>query len=109
MLACNSCSGCHLLSSAVGTVLRGLLSAILLAWAVDGNFHSNFTTLDLLAVHLLNSFLLQVLGAKSNKAETTTLARFIASLKLLDHEARNWAKSDLGGARFVGSEEFLKL
>jgi len=80
-----------------------------LVWAVDGDLDSDLTTLDLLAVHLRDSLLLLLLGCESDEAEATTLAGLVASLELLDHEAGNWAKGDLGGSWLVGSEEFLEL
>lgn len=107
----------NLLSSSVGAVLRGGLSAglstslraILLSWAVNGDLDGDLATLDQFAVHLLDCLLLQLLGAQGDEAEATTLARLATSLKLLDHEAGDGTKSNLGRAGFVGGKEFLEL
>jgi hypothetical protein len=107
----------RLSSSLSGTIggLSGSLSScsvsvlIGLVWAVDGDFDGDLTALDLLSVHFIHSLLLLFLGGKSNEAEATTLAGLIASLKLLDHETRDWSKGDLGRGWLIGSEEFLEL
>lgn len=85
--------------------LKHGFAVIFLAGAVDCNLDSNFTALNLLAVHLAARLLLELLGSKSDEAETTTLAWFIASLQLLDHEAGDWAKGNLGGGGGVVLEE----
>jgi hypothetical protein len=82
---------------------------IFLARAVDGDFNGDFTSFDLLSVHLLDGLLLEIFGAESNKSKSTALARFVTGLELLNHEARNGTKSDLGGLGLVVLEQFLKL
>lgn len=81
---------------------------VLLAGAVDGNLDSDLTALNLLAVHLAASLLLEFFGSESNEAEATTLARLVAGLKLLDHEARDGAEGNLRAARRVVLEDFHK-
>lgn len=109
---CLSSSGS--LSGAVGT-LGGSLGSwsigiiVGLVWAVDGDLDGDLTTLDLLSVHLSNGLLLHLLRGKSNETESTSLAGFVAGLELLDHEAGDGAKGDLGGGWLISSEEFLEL
>lgn len=82
---------------------------VLLAWAVDGNLDGDLTTLNLLAVHLFASLLLQFLGGEGDESEATALARLVAGLELANHEARDWAKGDLGGGWVVLGEDLKKL
>ena len=112
-------SSASLLGSAVGgggglslglvlvLVLVGLLVG--LVGAVDGDLDSDLAALDLLAVHLRDSLLLELLGGKGNEAEATALAGLTPGLKLLNHEAGDGAKSDLRGRRLVSGEKFLEL
>jgi len=71
---------------------------------VNGDLDSDLTILDLLSVHLQDGLLLLLLICKSDKAEATSLAGLVTSLELLDHEAWDWAKGDLGRDRLVGSK-----
>ena len=102
------------LSGAVGA-LGGSLGSwsicilIGLVWAVDGDLDSDLTALDLLGVHLSDGLLLHLLRGQSDETESTSLAGFVAGLKLLDHEAGDWAQGDLGGGWLISSEEFLEL
>lgn len=100
-------SGAIGLGSSVSSWNVGVL--IGLVWAVNGDLDGDFTSLDLLGVHLVDSLLLHLLGGKSNEAETTSLAGFVAGLKLLDHETGDWSEGDLGRGWLVSSEELLKL
>jgi hypothetical protein len=89
-------------SIGVGALALTVDVVILLARRVDRDLNGDLTTLDLLAVHLLTSLLLELLGAECDETETTALAGLTASLQLLDHEAGNRAKGDLGlGGRVV--------
>lgn len=99
-------------SSAIGSLTLGSWSISILiglVWAIDGDLDGDLATLDLLSVHLRDSLLLQLLGGECNEAKSTTLAGLIASLELLDHEAGNRTKGDLGRGWLVGSEKFLEL
>lgn len=108
-------SSASLLGSAVGgglglSLALGLVGLLVgLVGAVDGDLDSDLAALDLLAVHLSNSLLLELLGGKGNEAEATALAGLTPGLKLLNHEARDGAKSNLRGGRLVSSEKFLEL
>lgn len=103
----SSNGGCLL---AVGLGLVGDVGFLIgLVGAVDGNLDSDLTTLNLLAVHLVDSLLLQLLRSKSDEAEATTLAGLTSSLELLDHESRNRSESDLSRRRLVGLEKVLEL
>jgi hypothetical protein len=53
--------------------------------------------------------LLQLLRGQRDEAEATALAGLAASLELLDHEAGDGAKGDLGGQGLVGFEQLLEL
>lgn len=114
-LSRGSDSSASLLGSAVGGGLGlglalgfvGLLVG--LVGAIDGDLDSDLAALNLLAVHLSNSLLLELLRGKGNEAEATALAGLTPGLKLLNHEAGDGAKSNLRGGRLVGSEKFLEL
>lgn len=80
-----------------------------LVGAVNGDLDSDLTTLNLLAVHLIDSLLLQLLGSQRDETETTSLAGLTTGLELLDHEAGDGAESNLGGRRLVGGEKLLEL
>lgn len=82
---------------------------ILLTRAIDGDLDGNLTALDLLAIHLRASLLLQLLRSEGDKAKATALARLVAGLKLLDHEARDGPESDLGRSRRIVLEDLHKL
>ena len=101
-------------SLTVNAVLLELLTTLsvfitFLAGAVDSDLDSNCTALNFLLVHLSDGLLLLFLGAESDETEATAFAGFVAGLKLLDHEAGDGAKGDLGGGGLVGSEELLEL
>lgn len=74
---------------------------VFLARAVNGDLDSDLTSVNLFAIHLVDCLLLHLLRSKRDESKTTTLARLVACLKLLDHEARDWTESDLGGRRLV--------
>ena len=82
---------------------------VLFARAIDGNLDSDLTAVDLLAIHLTNCLLLELLRSKGYETEATSLAGLVAGLELLYHVASDGTKSDLGGCRVVSSEEFLEL
>lgn len=86
-----------------------LLVVVLLAGGVDGNLDGDLTALNLLAVHLSASLLLQFLGAESNKTEATALAGLATSLELLNHETGDGAEGDLGRGRGVVLEDLKEL
>jgi hypothetical protein len=52
---------------------------------------------------------LELLVGKADETETASLAALIASLKLLDHEARDGAQGNLGANGLVGGEDLLEL
>lgn len=91
------------------TLVRYVGLLVGLVRAVDGNFNSDLTTLNLLAVHLRNSFLLQLFGGESDEAEATTLAWLATCLEFLDHKSGNGSKGNLGRRRLVSFEEILEL
>lgn len=99
--------------SCLGAILglsRGSIDIVVgLVRAVDGNLDCDLTSLDLLAVHLSNGLLLQLLGRQSDKAEATTLASLAAGLQLLDHKAGDRTQSNLGRRWLVGVEQLLEL
>jgi hypothetical protein len=109
MSRCVHLCSSNLLGGTVGAVLETALGVVLLSWAVDSNFDSDLTTFNLLSVHFRHSLLLHFFTGEGDEAEATALARLVASLKLLDHEARDGAQGNLGRAGFVGGEEFLEL
>jgi hypothetical protein len=82
---------------------------ILLAGGVDSDLDGDLTALNLLAVHLVASLLLELLGAESDETEATALAGLVAGLELLDHEAGDGAEGDLGGGGGVVLEDLKKL
>jgi hypothetical protein len=82
---------------------------ILLAGRVDRDLNGNLTALDLLAVHLVASLLLELLRAEGDESEATALAGLTASLQLLDHEAGDGAEGDLGLSGGVVLEDFKEL
>src|SRR5271168_3921176 len=94
---------------AILSVRKSGFDVVFLARAVDGHLDCDLATLDLLAVHLVDCFLLQFLRTKSDEAEATALARFVASLQFLNHEARDWTESNFRRGWLVGLEEFLEL
>jgi hypothetical protein len=84
------------------TLSGGLHVVVLLSGRVNGDLDGDLTTLNLLSVHLRASLLLELLGAEGDETETTALAGLTTSLELLDHEAGDGTKSDLGlGGRVV--------
>jgi hypothetical protein len=89
--------------SGSGLTLGGSLHVVvLLSGRVNGDLDGDLTTLNLLSVHLRASLLLELLGAEGDETETTALAGLTTSLELLDHEAGDGTKSDLGlGGRVV--------
>ena len=94
----------------LGTVGLSLeLVIVRLVGAVDGNLDGDLTTLDLLAVHLIDGLLLHLLAGQGDEAKTTSLASLTTGLQLLDHEARDGAKGDLGRRGLVSLKEFLEL
>ena len=100
-------------SSLLGAVLtlsgRSVGLLVGLVGAVDGDLDSNFSSLDLLAIHLVDSLLLQLLRRQCDETETTTLAGLTTCLELLDHEAGDGPQGNLGRGRLVGAEELLEL
>jgi hypothetical protein len=123
-------SGCRNLSSGRSGGLGGLLGGIgggsvggssglalggvhvvvvLLAGRVDRDLNGNLAALNLLAVHLGASLLLELLRAKGDESETTALAGLTTSLELLDHEAGDGAEGDLGLGGGVLLEDLEKL
>lgn len=112
-----SCVRQHLSGGGSGSLLGAILGLgsgsvgllVGLVRAVDGNLDSNLAALDLLAVHLSNGLLLQLLGSQGDEAEATALASLATSLQLLDHEAGDRAQGDLGRRWLVGVEELLEL
>jgi hypothetical protein len=85
----------------------GLL--VLLARAVNRDLNGDLTSLDLLAVHLVASLLLQLLTRESDEAEPTTLAGLVARLQLADHVLRDGTEGDLGGGGRVLGEDLDEL
>ena len=102
-----------LLGRSLSGRLLGLLAVelgvVLLTGAVDGHLDGDLTALDLLAVHLLNGLVLELLGAQSDKTEATALAALVTGLQLLDHEAGDGAQGNLGGDGLVVDEDLLEL
>src|SRR5690242_3277460 len=82
---------------------------ILLAGGVNRDLNGDLSALDLLAVHLVASLLLELLRAEGDEPETTALARLTTSLELLDHEAGNGAEGDLGLGGGVVLEDLEEL
>ena len=82
---------------------------ILLAGGVNRDLNGDLTALNLLAVHLSASLLLELLGAEGNETEATALARLTASLELLNHEAGDGAEGDLGLGGGVILEDLEEL
>ena len=108
----SSCLGSdNLLGVRLGTVcaVLSILGTIFLAWAINGDLDCDLSTLDLLAVHLGNSFLLQLLRFERNEAEASSLSWLVPGLELLDHESWDWSESNLCGDWLVVIEEFLEL
>ena len=93
---------------AVGTIL-GVLGTILLAGAIDGNLDCDFSALDLLAVHLGDSLLLQLLRLQGDEPKASALSWLVSGLELLDHESWDRSEGDLSGDRLVFVEKFLEL
>jgi len=89
-----------------GSTFRGV---VLLAGGVDRDLNGDLTALDLLAVHLGASLLLELFGTKGDETEATALAGLTASLELLDHETGDWAEGDLGLGGGVVLEDLEKL
>lgn len=92
-----------------GVTLTSLGVVVLLAGRVDRDLNGDLTALNLLAVHLVTSLLLELLGAESDETETAALAGLTASLQLLDHEAGNRAEGDLGLSGRVVLEDLKEL
>ncbi len=92
-----------------GLALGGVGLLIGLVRAVNSNLDSNLTALNLLAVHLADSLLLQRLSSQRDETKATALASLTTSLQLLDHEAGDGAQSNLGRGGLVGLEELDKL
>lgn len=92
-----------------GLALGAIDVVILLAGGVDRDLNGDLTALDLLAVHLGASLLLELLRSEGDEAEATALAGLTTSLELLDHETRNGAEGDLGLGRGVVLEDLKKL
>lgn len=91
-------------------VLGGSLGGIIfLSGRVNRDLNGDLTALDLLAIHLVASLLLELLRAQGDETETTALARLTASLELLDHEAGDRAKGDLGLGGGVVLEDLEEL
>lgn len=101
------CGGNFLLST-IGTVLTHL-GTVFFSGAVDGNLDRDLATFDLLAIHLLDSLLLQLLRGESDETEASSLARFVACGELFDHETWDGAESNLSGTWLVGSKEVFEL
>ena len=93
----------------IGAVLSSSFAIVFLPRAVDGDLDCNLTTLDVLAIHLLDGLVLHFLVLQSNEAKATAFAGFVASLELLDHESWDRTEGDLGRRWLIGSEEFFEL
>ena len=104
------CSG-NLFCGTLGTVgaILDVLGTVFLAWAIDGDLDCDFSALDLLAVHLGDGLLLQLLRLKGDETEASALSWLISGLELLDHESWDWSEGNLGRDRLVLVEEFLEL
>ena len=89
--------------------LAALEVVVLLARRVDRDLNGDLTALDLLAVHLAASLLLELLGAEGDETEATALAGLTTSLELLDHEAGDGAEGDLGLGGGVVLEDLKEL
>ena len=100
-----------LLSGSVGllVLISGGVDVVLLAGAVDGDLDSNGATVNVLAVHLADGLGLEFLRGEVDETETAGLAALVTGLELLDHEAGNGTKSDLGGDGGVVGEDLLEL
>lgn len=107
----SSSRGGVLLSRSVGllVLISGGVDVVLLAGAVDGDLDSNGATVNILAVHLADGLGLEFLRGEVDESETTGLAALVAGLELLDHEAGNGTKSDLGGDGGVVGKDLLEL
>lgn len=92
-----------------GVALGGIDVVVLLAGRIDRDLNGDLAALNLLAVHLVASLLLELLGTESNETETTALAGLTASLQLLDHEAGDGAEGDLGLGGGVVLEDLKEL
>ena len=104
----SSCLG-SLLGAVLSLLSRSVGLLIGLVGAINGDLDGDFTSLNLLAVHLSNGLLLQLLRGQGDESEATSLAGLTAGLELLDHEAGNGTQGDLGGRRLIGVEELLEL
>jgi hypothetical protein len=98
------------LLSGVGSITLSSIDVIvLLSGRVDRDLNGNLTALNLFAVHLVTSLLLELLRAEGNETKTAALAGLTTSLQLLDHEAGDGAESDLGLGRRVVLEDLKEL
>jgi len=69
---------------------------VLLAGAVNSNLDGNGAAINFLAVHLVDSLGLELLGGQVDETEAASLAALVAGLELFDHKARDWAQGNLG-------------
>lgn len=84
------------LAVSLGLTLDGSVGVfVLLSRAVNGDLDGDLTALDLLAVHVGASLLLELLRFESDETEATALAGLVASLELANHETRDGTESDL--------------
>lgn len=92
-----------------GSLALAVNVVVLLAGRVNRDLNGDLAALDLLAVHLGASLLLELLRAECDETEATALAGLATSLELLDHEAGDGAEGDLGLGGGVVLEDFKKL
>lgn len=90
-------------------ISRGVDVLILLSGAVDSDLDSDDAAINVLAVHLGNSLVLEFLRGKVDETETASLATLVTGLQLLDHETGDRTQSNLGGDGLVSGKDFLQL
>ena len=92
-----------------GTLDWSVRVLVLLAWAIDRDLNGDLATLDLLAVHVVASLLLQLLTSERDETEAATLAWLVACLEFADHELGDRSKGNLGGGWGVVGEDLEEL
>jgi hypothetical protein len=70
---------------------------------LDKDRNDDISPFNLFAIHLLNSFLLNLLGCKRDSTNAAGFTRFVG------HRAAGLLESDICRSRFVSREEFFQL